>query len=80
MIGHLILEFRMNFSFQRRAGVRNTGTGNYVNLPLAWTELAQIAQCKGHVQEGKNEKKKIPNNACENVDISITNALDIAQR
>nr|KAG5711617.1 hypothetical protein BaRGS_016799 [Batillaria attramentaria] len=36
---------------KRRAGVRNSGTGNHVNLPLAWTELAQIAQCKGTVQE-----------------------------
>ncbi|KAK7096660.1 transmembrane protein 232-like [Littorina saxatilis] len=36
---------------KRRAGVRNSGSGNHVNLPLAWTELAQIAQCKGQIQE-----------------------------
>ncbi|KAL8558461.1 hypothetical protein ACOMHN_052278 [Nucella lapillus] len=36
---------------KRRAGVRNQGAGLHVNLPLAWTELAQIAQCKGHIQE-----------------------------
>lgn len=36
---------------KRRAGIRNSGSGNYVNLPLAWTELAQLAQCKGHIQE-----------------------------
>lgn len=41
----------MNFS-QRRAGLRNCGTGPYVNLPMAWTELAQLAQCKGKIQEG----------------------------
>ena len=39
--------------FQRRAGVRNQGSGYHVNLPLAWTELAQLAQCKGHIQEGR---------------------------
>ena len=37
--------------------MRNSGTGNHVNLPLAWTELAQIAQCKGHIQEGRSNGK-----------------------
>ena len=25
----------------------------HVDLPIAWTELAQLAQCKGQIQEGK---------------------------
>ena len=29
------------------------GVGAYVDLPLGWTELAQLAQCKGEIQEGK---------------------------
>ena len=37
---------------QRRAGVSQGGVGPYVNLPMAWTELAQLAQCKGKIQEG----------------------------
>lgn len=36
---------------KRRAGLRKCGTGPYVNLPMAWTELAQLAQCKGKIQE-----------------------------
>ncbi|XP_050415849.2 uncharacterized protein LOC126829773 [Patella vulgata] len=36
---------------KRRAGVRDSGTGRHVNLPMAWTELAQLAQCKGKLQE-----------------------------
>ncbi|XP_076467491.1 uncharacterized protein LOC143298525 [Babylonia areolata] len=36
---------------KRRAGVRNQGSGHHVNLPLAWTELAQIANCRGHIKE-----------------------------
>ncbi|CAG5126547.1 unnamed protein product [Candidula unifasciata] len=36
---------------KRRSGVKNYGCGDYVNLPLAWTEMAQLAQCKGSVQE-----------------------------
>ncbi|ESO94973.1 hypothetical protein LOTGIDRAFT_232123 [Lottia gigantea] len=36
---------------KRRAGVRDGGTGKHVNLPMAWTELAQLAQCKGKQQE-----------------------------
>lgn len=39
--------------FQRRSGLRLNGLGQYVNLPMAWTELAQLAQCKGKIQEGK---------------------------
>ncbi|GFO10608.1 transmembrane protein 232-like isoform x1 [Plakobranchus ocellatus] len=36
---------------KRRCGVKNCGHGSHVNLPLAWTEMAQLAQCKGNVQE-----------------------------
>ncbi|XP_062576712.1 transmembrane protein 232-like [Saccostrea cucullata] len=36
---------------KRRAGLKNCGVGPYVNLPMAWTELAQLAQCKGKIQE-----------------------------
>lgn len=36
---------------KRRAGLRKCGTGPFVNLPMAWTELAQLAQCKGKIQE-----------------------------
>jgi len=37
---------------QRRAGLKDYGNGQHVNLPMAWTELAQLAQCKGKIQEG----------------------------
>ncbi|CAC5393079.1 unnamed protein product [Mytilus coruscus] len=36
---------------KRRSGLRLNGLGQYVNLPMAWTELAQLAQCKGKIQE-----------------------------
>ncbi|GFS04933.1 transmembrane protein 232-like isoform X1 [Elysia marginata] len=36
---------------KRRCGVKNCGHGSHVNLPLAWTEMAQLAQCKGAIQE-----------------------------
>lgn len=36
---------------KRRSGLRLNGEGQYVNLPMAWTELAQLAQCKGKIQE-----------------------------
>lgn len=36
---------------KRRSGLRFNGEGQYVNLPMAWTELAQLAQCKGKIQE-----------------------------
>ncbi len=39
--------------WQRKAGLKDGGSGNHVDLPVAWTELAQLAQCKGHIQEGK---------------------------
>ena len=41
------------FKFQRRAGLKTAGQGSHVDLPVAWTELSQLAQCKGRVQEGK---------------------------
>ncbi|XP_041358680.1 transmembrane protein 232-like isoform X2 [Gigantopelta aegis] len=36
---------------KRRAGLKEFGVGHHVNLPLAWTEMAQLAQCKGKIQE-----------------------------
>ncbi|WAQ97990.1 TM232-like protein [Mya arenaria] len=36
---------------KRRAGLRAGGAGRHVNLPLAWTDLAQLAQCRGKIQE-----------------------------
>ncbi|XP_060065301.1 transmembrane protein 232-like isoform X1 [Ylistrum balloti] len=36
---------------KRRAGLRDKGNGQHVNLPMAWTELAQLAQCKGKIQD-----------------------------
>ncbi|XP_005105470.1 transmembrane protein 232 [Aplysia californica] len=36
---------------KRRSGVISCGHGAHVNLPLAWTEMAQLAQCKGRIQE-----------------------------
>lgn len=36
---------------KRRAGIREGGVGQHVNLPMAWTELAQLAQCRGKIQE-----------------------------
>ncbi|XP_063820179.1 transmembrane protein 232 isoform X2 [Pseudophryne corroboree] len=35
----------------RRAGLQTNGSGNHVNLHLAWTDLILISQCKGKVQE-----------------------------
>ncbi len=37
---------------QRRAGLKEGGFGAHVDLPLAWTELSQLAQCRGKIQEG----------------------------
>ncbi|CAL1541252.1 unnamed protein product [Lymnaea stagnalis] len=36
---------------KRRSGLKKCGQGSHVNLPLAWTELVQLAQCKGRLQE-----------------------------
>ncbi|XP_060593523.1 transmembrane protein 232-like isoform X2 [Ruditapes philippinarum] len=36
---------------KRRAGLKDGGVGKHVNLPMAWTELAQLAQCRGKIQE-----------------------------
>ncbi|XP_078413962.1 transmembrane protein 232 [Cetorhinus maximus] len=35
---------------KRKAGLNTMGSGNHVNLPLAWTELALLVQCKGKIQ------------------------------
>ncbi|XP_069082520.1 transmembrane protein 232 isoform X1 [Pleurodeles waltl] len=36
---------------KRRAGYSCMGSGEYVDLPKAWTELILLAQCKGKIQE-----------------------------
>lgn len=36
---------------KRRAGILTQGEGDHVDLPMAWSELAIIAQCKGKLQE-----------------------------
>ena len=41
-------------TIQRKLGLKVAGHGSYVDLPLAWTELSQLSQCKGVIQEGKN--------------------------
>ncbi|XP_048772983.2 transmembrane protein 232-like isoform X2 [Ostrea edulis] len=46
-----VTAYKMLERAKRRAGLRNCGTGPFVNLPMAWTELAQLAQCKGKIQE-----------------------------
>ena len=43
----------VSLTLQRRAGWTTGGVGDYVDTPVAWTELAQLAQCKGQVQEGE---------------------------
>ncbi|CAH1789866.1 unnamed protein product [Owenia fusiformis] len=45
------LATKMLMRIKRRAGLREGGSGKNVNLPLAWTELSQLAQCKGKMQE-----------------------------
>ena len=32
--------------------MQSSGEGDHVDLPLAWSELAILAQCKGKIQEG----------------------------
>ncbi|XP_077867334.1 transmembrane protein 232-like [Saccoglossus kowalevskii] len=36
---------------RRRAGIKDGGHGNHVDLPRAWSELSILAQCQGKVQE-----------------------------
>lgn len=36
---------------KRRAGLTMQGEGSHVDLPMAWSELAILAQCKGKIQE-----------------------------
>lgn len=36
---------------KRKCGLKEGGQGGHVDLPLSWTELSQLAQCKGRVQE-----------------------------
>ena len=42
-----------NLCFQRRCGLLSSGEGNHVDLPLGWSELAILAQCKGKLQSGE---------------------------
>lgn len=44
---------------QRKAGLRESGVGSHVDLPLAWTELSQLAQCKGQIQDGKCTEQSV---------------------
>ncbi|KAL5012806.1 hypothetical protein ScPMuIL_011357 [Solemya velum] len=46
-----VIAYKLLERSKRRAGVNDGGSGRHVNLPMAWTELIQIAQCKGKVQE-----------------------------
>merc|ERR1712226_1613476 len=32
---------------KRKCGLKCGGVGSHVDLPVAWTELSQLAQCKG---------------------------------
>ncbi|XP_064645198.1 uncharacterized protein LOC135498737 [Lineus longissimus] len=45
------LAHKMLERIKRRAGLRDGGKGGHVDLPIAWTELSQLAQCKGVIQE-----------------------------
>ncbi|PAA84093.1 hypothetical protein BOX15_Mlig020786g2 [Macrostomum lignano] len=36
---------------RRRAGLRDGGVGQHVNLPFAWTELVFLAHCRGRVHQ-----------------------------
>ncbi|XP_067885912.1 transmembrane protein 232 isoform X2 [Heterodontus francisci] len=36
---------------KRKAGLNTMGSGSHVNLPVAWTELALLVQCKEKIQE-----------------------------
>ncbi|XP_059825493.1 transmembrane protein 232 isoform X2 [Hypanus sabinus] len=36
---------------KRKAGLSTMGSGDHVNLSVAWTELALLVQCKGKIQE-----------------------------
>ncbi|XP_053555706.1 transmembrane protein 232 [Bombina bombina] len=36
---------------KRTSGLNSKGSGNHVNLHLAWTELILLARCKGKIQE-----------------------------
>ncbi|CAH1252143.1 TMEM232 [Branchiostoma lanceolatum] len=42
---------KMLLRIRRRTGLKDGGIGDHVNLPMAWSELAMLAQCKGKVQE-----------------------------
>ncbi|KAM5298204.1 transmembrane protein 232 [Ctenodactylus gundi] len=36
---------------KRRLGLSTLGTGKHVQLPLAWTDVVYLAQCKGEIQD-----------------------------
>ncbi|ELT91335.1 hypothetical protein CAPTEDRAFT_201911 [Capitella teleta] len=42
---------KMLHRIKRRAGLKDGGKGSHVDIPIAWTELSQLAQCKGKIQE-----------------------------
>ncbi|XP_076813085.1 transmembrane protein 232-like isoform X2 [Clavelina lepadiformis] len=42
---------KMLLRSKRRCGISTLGEGKHVDLPLAWSELAILAQCKGKIQE-----------------------------
>lgn len=42
---------RMLTHCKRRSGISSQGEGTRVDLPMAWSELAILAQCKGKLQE-----------------------------
>ena len=41
------------FMLQRRVGLNTFGIGKHVNIPVAWTELAQLIECRGTIHDGK---------------------------
>lgn len=43
----------MLYILQRRCGLSSLGEGDHVDLPLGWSELAILAQCKGKLQDGE---------------------------
>lgn len=38
---------------QRKVGLKSQSEGGHVDVCAAWIELAQLAQCRGRIQEGK---------------------------
>uniref|UniRef100_A0A8C6F0F2 Transmembrane protein 232 n=1 Tax=Monodon monoceros TaxID=40151 RepID=A0A8C6F0F2_MONMO len=36
---------------KRKLGLKTLGTGRHVHLPMTWTEVVYLAQCKGEIQD-----------------------------